>query len=226
MERAQQFTAIGQTLMPSQWQVLGRGADSASGGGAFLGYNTQWQDLILGVEANYTHTNLSVTAPFFQIGGRVDTDGDVVKINSASAHLGLTDYAEARGRAGYIVGNLLPYGFVGFVAGLGDYNVSVSAQCTATSLTSLMPRFHLILKQRWAKQCAALGLLRRCRTGLGADPEFLSARRVRVHSVHADRKHKRACRQRPTRRRVQVLSHATPRLQVSRRRRPSPGRRS
>ena len=30
---------------PPQSQVLGKGADSAFGGGGFLGYNTQWQDL-------------------------------------------------------------------------------------------------------------------------------------------------------------------------------------
>jgi len=139
VQSALQFTAIQQALTPSQWGVLGKGADSAFGGGAFLGYNTQWQDLILGVEANYTHTNLSVTAPFFQIGGRNDAAGDVVTINNAAGHLVLTDYAEARGRAGYIVGNLLPYGFVGFVVGLGDYNVSISGQCTAGGPASLCP---------------------------------------------------------------------------------------
>ncbi len=46
----------------STFTVLGRGADSSLGGGAFLGYNTQWQDLILGVEATYTHTNLNPTS--------------------------------------------------------------------------------------------------------------------------------------------------------------------
>ena len=48
---------------PSDFQVLSRGSAVAAGGGAFLGYNTQWQDLILGVEATYTHTNLNTTAP-------------------------------------------------------------------------------------------------------------------------------------------------------------------
>ena len=46
----------------------------------------------------------------------------------------LTDYAETRGRAGYIVGNLLPYGFVGLVVGRADYGVSATtnAACTTT----------------------------------------------------------------------------------------------
>ena len=54
-------------------------------------------------------------------------------LHNASGHLDLTDYAEARFRAGYIVGNLLPYGFAGFVVGRAEYSVSATtdAMCTA-----------------------------------------------------------------------------------------------
>ena len=55
-------TTLEEQVHPSGIAVLGKGAGSAFGGGAFLGYNTQWQDPILGVEATYTHTNLSTTA--------------------------------------------------------------------------------------------------------------------------------------------------------------------
>jgi outer membrane immunogenic protein len=88
----------------------------AQGFGGFLGYNTQWQDLILGVEANYTHTSLSVMTSNSQIISHSFTPaaGNVTNfsIGPSKGHLHLTDYAEARGRAGYIVGNLLPYGFL------------------------------------------------------------------------------------------------------------------
>ena len=56
-------TTLEQQATPSGIAVLGRGSDNALGGGAFLGYNTQWQDLIIGVEATYNHTNLNTTAP-------------------------------------------------------------------------------------------------------------------------------------------------------------------
>jgi hypothetical protein len=59
---ALQNTVVQQTFTPSQLQLLGNGAGNAFGGGAFLGYNTQWQDVIVGVEANYTHTNLNTAA--------------------------------------------------------------------------------------------------------------------------------------------------------------------
>ena len=35
----------------SQWQVLGKRQHDAAGFGGFAGYNSQWQNLILGVEA-------------------------------------------------------------------------------------------------------------------------------------------------------------------------------
>jgi outer membrane immunogenic protein len=133
---ALQDTVVQQQFAPSQLQALGNGANSAFGFGGFLGYNTQWQDLILGVEANYTRTSLSMTAPsstgiarsFSPPAGNVTS----VAIDSAKAHFGLTDYAEARGRAGYIVGNLLPYGFIGVVVGRGDYSASIAVDATCT----------------------------------------------------------------------------------------------
>jgi opacity protein-like surface antigen len=130
-------TMVQQQAAPSQWQVLGRGTDSAFGFGGFLGYNTQWQDVILGVEADYTRTSLGTTASSSPI-SRLVSVGNVatVTISNANGHLDLTDYAELRSRAGYIVGNLLPYGFVGFVVGRGDYSVSAQTDATCTSSTS------------------------------------------------------------------------------------------
>jgi hypothetical protein len=57
-----QDTVVQQQFAPSQLQTLGKAGDSAFGYGGFLGYNTQWQDLITGVEATYTHTFLSVAS--------------------------------------------------------------------------------------------------------------------------------------------------------------------
>jgi outer membrane immunogenic protein len=135
-------SAVEQSFRPSQTQVLGRGTDSAFGFGGFLGYNTQWEDLILGVEANYTHTSLNVTPPSFPVGHSTLTaaqltppltiaPGTVTGYSlKANGHLDLTDYGEVRGRAGYIVGNLLPYGFVGFVVGRAEYSVSATTDTT------------------------------------------------------------------------------------------------
>ena len=38
------------------------------GYGGFVGYNTQWQDLVFGLEGNYTHTAFATTASVSPIG--------------------------------------------------------------------------------------------------------------------------------------------------------------
>jgi outer membrane immunogenic protein len=95
------------------------------------------QDLIIGVEATYTHTNLNTTASSSPIGATspngpavsnphvVSANGAANSVNiSGTGNLDLTDYASVRTRAGYVVGNLLPYGFMGFVVGRASYSVT------------------------------------------------------------------------------------------------------
>jgi outer membrane immunogenic protein len=110
---------------PSMWPVLGRASADAKGYGGFAGYNMQWQDLVLGAEANYTHSSLTVTSPRSPISRTTSAGGntyDVTVVGTGTAHI--TDYAEARARAGWVFGNFLPYGFAGLVLGRGDYSVT------------------------------------------------------------------------------------------------------
>jgi outer membrane immunogenic protein len=126
---ALQDTVVQQTFTPSQLSLLGNAAGNAFGGGAFLGYNTQWQDLVLGVEGNYMHTsvNTAATTPStFEIARSFNPPaGNVtsISLSKASGSLSLTDYGEARFRAGYVVGNFLPYAFVGMAVGMGSYSI-------------------------------------------------------------------------------------------------------
>jgi outer membrane immunogenic protein len=118
-----QHTTLEDQVHPSDFQVLGRGSAVAAGGGAFLGYNTQWQNLVLGVEATYTHTNLNTTASSTSV-GRIFPSLSTSTTVSGSGNLDLTDFGTARARAGYVVGNLLPYGFIGMAAGRASYSVT------------------------------------------------------------------------------------------------------
>jgi outer membrane immunogenic protein len=132
----------------STFTVLGRGADSAIGGGGFLGYNTQWQDLILGVEATYTHTNLNPTSAKTLIDDTAAKPGRVFQANGAfynltrlsgTGNLDLTDYGSARFRAGYVVGNLLPYGFIGMAVGRASSSVTTQVNFEQNTLASSFP---------------------------------------------------------------------------------------
>jgi opacity protein-like surface antigen len=84
--------------------------------GAFLGYNMQWEDVVLGVEAMYTRPSSLET-----------TSGDVL----ASSSMKLIDYGTVRGRAGYAFGQFLPYGFVGVAVGRMDHTTTVATVVTS-----------------------------------------------------------------------------------------------
>jgi opacity protein-like surface antigen len=120
---------------PSQWPVLGKGNTDAFGYGGFVGYNSQWANLILGVEGNYTHSPATVIATESPILGRVVSAGGLgYSVNLlGTGSLTVDDYVSLRARAGYILNSFLPYGFVGFVVGDGDYSLTTQVYGQQTS---------------------------------------------------------------------------------------------
>jgi outer membrane immunogenic protein len=119
-------TQLESIFMPSEWEVLGRESSHTSGFGGFAGYNTQWQDLVLGIEANYTHSPANVVATDSPIMDRIVTVGSALySVNlQGSGTLSVTDYGSLRARAGWVLGDFLPYGFAGLALGRGDYAVT------------------------------------------------------------------------------------------------------
>lgn len=133
--------ALESEVAPSQWPVLGKGSSGMTGGGAFAGYNTQWQDLILGIEANYTHAPVNIVGASTPILDRVFVIGsneDSVNLK-ATGSLSITDYGSLRGRAGWVVGNFLPYGFAGLAVGRGDFALSTLVFGQQNALTAPTP---------------------------------------------------------------------------------------
>lgn len=118
-------TALEQVVSPSNWQVLGKTGEDAIGYGGFFGYNMQWQDAILGVELNYTHTAMKVVSSSTPISRQTSAGGNTYGVTlDGSGTFNITDFVQLRGRAGWIFGKFLPYGFAGFVLGRADYNVT------------------------------------------------------------------------------------------------------
>ncbi len=137
-------SALEATSDPSQISVLGTASDGAAAYGGFVGYNTQWQDVIVGIEANYSHTRLSLEAsnsPVIRT-GLSDGGGNTYTVGiSGSGTLRNLDYGTLRARGGWILGNFLPYGFIGFALGATDLNVaaSVTGTCEAGSTPGCSP---------------------------------------------------------------------------------------
>src|SRR5438105_1263267 len=115
----------------SAWAQFGKTRANAASFGGFVGYNFQWDDVIIGIETNYNRTSLYgsssasrcyladyLNTPCFlaiQLGTNPATYYDTTI--DTSAHFKITDYVTLRGRAGWAVESFLPYVTAGLAFG-------------------------------------------------------------------------------------------------------------
>ena len=124
----------------SRWNLgLGKNSARAPGYGAFTGYNWQWDDVVIGVEASYLHGSFGGKSSAFKAltSGSALSDGSFhsVSVTSSSA-ISISDMATFRGRAAYSFGCFLPYLFGGLA--LGNANITRSVLVTdAVSATAV-----------------------------------------------------------------------------------------
>ena len=120
-------TTLEDQVMPSNWQVLGQANHGATGFGGFAGYNTQFERLVLGVEANYDQANLSLIAPNTPISRLTSAGGNTYSVNvTGSGSVSDLNFGTLRARAGWALGNFLPYGFAGLAVGHDNTNISAT----------------------------------------------------------------------------------------------------
>ncbi len=138
---------------PSTWQVLGKVDKTGSSFGGFVGFNNAWESLILGVEFNYSRTNHSTDAPVFPITRvvGVGSNTDTTTITGA-ASMSIIDVATLRARAGYEVGNFLPFFMIGVAAGRAD--VARSATAIVTEAPPNAPPATFVFSEANTKQGA------------------------------------------------------------------------
>jgi opacity protein-like surface antigen len=132
------FTTIQNEFQPSNWASLPKQNVIKPTFGAFIGYNVQFEDTIIGVEANYNRTSVK-TAAADTITRVVDTsDGyrnTVTVAGKGTVHL--TDYGTLRARAGWISNGFVPYGFGGVAIGRAE--VQRSASVTVNGVDQVTP---------------------------------------------------------------------------------------
>jgi opacity protein-like surface antigen len=113
-------TAMENTASVSSWPLLGKSSQTGNAYGGFFGYNGQWDDVVVGVEANYMHGKFG--------GAQTDSMARSFNVNTvrddvtyqASAAMAISDMGTLRARAGYAFGSFLPYLFGGAAFGLAD----------------------------------------------------------------------------------------------------------
>lgn len=120
-----------QEMDVANWNLgLGKQSTHVSGYGAFAGYNWQWDDVVLGIEASYMHGALggSATASKGLVGGPLSDGFFHAVVATSSSAISISDMATFRTRAGYAYGSFLPYVFGGLALGNADITRSVTIE--------------------------------------------------------------------------------------------------
>jgi outer membrane immunogenic protein len=102
---------------------LGKTSARTSGFGGFVGYNSQWDDIVVGIEASYLHGRFGglTSATERRVSPAALSDGNFHDVTATStAAISVKDMATFRGRAGYAYGSFLPYMFGGVALGNAD----------------------------------------------------------------------------------------------------------
>jgi outer membrane immunogenic protein len=112
----------------SGWNVLANSISNGQSFGAFLGYNMQWDEVVIGFDLAYHRFSSLETSDGPKILERIVATSDNVSHDIAilaQSSTKLVDYGAVRMRAGYAFGQFLPYAMVG--GALGRFNYSTSA---------------------------------------------------------------------------------------------------
>jgi opacity protein-like surface antigen len=132
-------TTVENEFQPSDWTTLPANTTNGRQYGAFLSYNWQWDQLVIGLDAAYNRASSSFQASATDSIARIVTTSDTYAntvIITASSSLKLIDYATLRARAGYAMGQFLPYAFVGAAVGRFNYATTATTTVSGTSATA------------------------------------------------------------------------------------------
>jgi opacity protein-like surface antigen len=167
-------TEVEDQFHPSNWTTLPSNTTNGRQYGAFLGYNWQWDQLVLGFDVSYNRAETVSTSASDIIARQVVTTPDNVNnalTITAQSSLELLDYATARARAGYAMGQFLPYAMVGAAVGRFNYanTATVHNVGTPPAGSPIMP-FDTTDTQSSAKNNAIVGGFV---VGLGMDVAIL-----------------------------------------------------
>jgi len=134
-------------LFPQGPLLFDRATGRTSGFGAFGGYNSQWDDVVIGVEASYLHGGFGGSSTVIQkyppspLQSPISLpDGYLHDVTSVStAAISISDMATFRARAAYVYGCFLPYMFGGFAIGNADITRTASVVDKTTPGSPALP---------------------------------------------------------------------------------------
>ncbi len=113
--------ALEESGQVSSWPVGGKVSVRGTGFGGFVGYNSQWDSVVLGLEFSYLHGKFGGSQTDSMGRSFVDSLGYTDNVlYQATSSIAISDMGTFRARAGYAVGSFLPYMFGGVALGQAD----------------------------------------------------------------------------------------------------------
>ena len=115
-------TLVQSEMGVSQWPLgFSKQSQHGNGFGGFAGYNSQWDDVVIGLEMSYLHGKFGGSNSGDMARSKVLSDGLEHNVtSSANSSIAIHDIGTFRARAGYAVGGFLPYLFGGLALGQAD----------------------------------------------------------------------------------------------------------
>ena len=163
-----------QVMGISSWPVMGKVSVHGQGFGGFAGYNSQWDDVVLGVELNYMHgkfggSQTDSMSRFFSLpSGYTDS-----VTYESTARMAISDMGTIRARAGYSWGAFLPYAFAGIA--LGQADIIRTAHIFGTQVNpAAAPGFQVVPFDVSATDAHNSHLIYGYSFGLGVDMQLIS----------------------------------------------------
>jgi opacity protein-like surface antigen len=121
----------------SQWPLLGKTSQHGNGWGGFAGYNSQWDDVVIGLELSYLHGKFGGSDSGTMGRSFVDSLGYTNGVTyDASARMSISDMGTLRARAGYAFDRFLPYMFGGVALGQADIVRTARISGTAVNVNA------------------------------------------------------------------------------------------
>lgn len=105
-------------LMPAATTAFPNASKNGAGFGGFAGANYLWDDVVLGIEADYSHGNLKADSRVGPVTRQsAASNPQYVLTNTQDLKTRLNDWGTLRGRVGYATGMFMPYLSLGVAMG-------------------------------------------------------------------------------------------------------------
>ncbi|TMJ05957.1 MAG: porin family protein [Alphaproteobacteria bacterium] len=103
--------------------------------GGFIGYNTQWDGAVIGVEGTYNWIGKALTAANGVTGNYVPGNPALAYSFAGAETARIIDYGTLRMRGGWAAGMFMPYATFGLAIGRMDIDRTVGVTASATAAT-------------------------------------------------------------------------------------------